>query len=235
MDGQPPVRLEINENRSNYKVIHTQQWPVEGTKYLTLHLDAATGTLATDTPAAAGSIEIAPAPVDDIANRAVFDYTFAEDTDLVGHMALTLSIEAVDTTDGDLFVGVEKLDTDGNEVYFFSASGGNANGSVTRAFLRASKRSLNAERSTLWHPAPDLSVDKPLTPGEVTQVNIPLMPSGATFRAGETLRLIVQSWSSPGQWEGGETREWAAHQEGSLRIHTGGDQRATLLIPVLPA
>jgi predicted acyl esterase len=61
------------------------------------------------------------------------------------------------------------------------------------------------------------------------------MPSGTTFRAGETLRLIIQSWSSPGQWEGGETRQWATHQEGSLRIHTGGEQQATLLIPVLPA
>lgn len=234
MDGQPPVRLEINENRFNYKVIHTQHWPVEGTQYQTLHLDAATGTLDADAPASVGSIEIAPAPVDDIANRAVFDHTFTEDTDLVGHTALTLSIEAVGTTDGDIFVGVEKLDTDGNEVYFFSASGGNANGPVTRGFLRVSNRALNAERSTPWRPAPDLSVDKPLTPGEITQVTIPLMPSGTTFRAGETLRLIIQSWSSPGQWEGGETRQWATHQEGSIRIHTGAGRPASLLIPVLP-
>ena len=198
-------------------------------------MDAATGTLAPDAPGVAGSVEIAPAPVDDTSNRAVFDYTFAEDTDLVGHMALTLSIEAVDTTDGDLFVGVEKLDTDGNEVYFFSASGGNANGPVTRGFLRASKSALNTERSTPWRPAPDLSVDRPLTPGEVTQVTLPLMPSGTTFRTGETLRLVVQSWSSPGQWEGGETRQWAAHQEGSLQLHTGDGRPANLLIPVLPA
>ena len=75
-----------------------------------------------------------------------------QDTDIVGNSALRLFIETEDGTDADLFVGVEKLDTDGNEVYFFSASGGNANGPVTRGWLRASKRALNTERSTDARP-----------------------------------------------------------------------------------
>jgi X-Pro dipeptidyl-peptidase C-terminal non-catalytic domain len=86
------------------------------------------------------------------ANRAVFDLVFAEDTDTVGNSALRLFVEAEDTTEADIFVGVEKLDTDGNEVYFFSASGGNANGPVIRGWLRASKRALNQERSADARP-----------------------------------------------------------------------------------
>ena len=149
-------------------------------------------------------------------------------------MVLKLDIEAVDATDADLFVGIEKLDTDGSEVYFYSASGGNANGPVTRGWLRSSKRTLNAERSTDWRPVLDLSKDTPLTPGEITPVTIPLMPSGTTFRKGETLRLVVQSWSTPGQWEGGESRVWDTHQSGSARLHTGGTHAATLVVPKLP-
>jgi hypothetical protein len=35
---------------------------------------------------------------------------FTEDTDIVGNSALRLFVEAQDTTDVDLFAGVEKLD-----------------------------------------------------------------------------------------------------------------------------
>ena len=235
MDGVPTVRLEVNEDRFQYKVITAEAWPVPGTDYQSLHLDAATGTLSSDPATQDSSAEFAPTPVDDTTNRAVFDHTFTEDTDLVGHMALKLYVEGVDTDDLDTFVGVEKLDRDGNEVYFFSASGGNANGPVTRGWLRASKRALNTERSTEYRPVRDYSVDQPLQPQEVADVDIPLMPSGTTFRAGETLRLIVQSWSTPGQWEGGETRQWGTIQTGYTRLHTGPKHPARLLLPVLPS
>ena len=231
MDDVPPVRLEINESRDLYKVLTAEEWPLPQTSYETWHLDATTGTVGTNEPTEAGTVEIAPAPVDDTSNRAVFDHTFDADTDLVGHMVLTLDIEAIGTNDADLFVGIEKLDPSGNEVYFYSASGGNANGPVTRGWLRASKRTLNTERSTTWRPVLDLSTDVPLTPSEVTTVTIPLMPSGTTFRAGETLRVVVQSWSTPGQWEGGESRVWDTNQDGSTRVHTGPGHSAHLLVP----
>ena len=97
-----------------------------------------------------------------------------------------------------------------------------------------SKRALDTERSTEWRPVRDYSVDLPLRPGEVTEVDIPLMPSGTIFRAGETLRLVVQSWSTPGQWEGGETRQWGTVQTGRARLHTSAQHRARLLVPVIP-
>jgi uncharacterized protein len=231
MDGVPAVRLEVNESRDTYKILTSDQWPLPDTRYETWHLDATTGSLSLNAPAEPGFVEIAPAPVDDTNNRAVFDHTFDADTDVVGHMVLTLDIEAVDTTDVDLFVGIEKLDADGNEVYFYSASGGNANGPVSRGWLRASKRTLKADRSTPWRPVLDLSTDEPLTPGEITEVTIPLMPTGTTFRRGETLRLVVQSWSTPGQWEGGESRVWDTNQTGSARLHTGGARAAHLSVP----
>jgi predicted acyl esterase len=233
IDGVPPVRLEVNSTRFDYKVITADAWPVPGTKYRSLYLDATTGALTPDVPTQDGTAEFAPAPVDDTSNRAVFDHTFTRDTDLVGHMALKLFLEGVDTDEVDLFVGVEKLDHDGNEVYFFSASGGNANGPVTRGWLRASKRALDTERSTPWRPVRDYSLDQPLPTGDVVEVDIPLMPSATTFRVGESLRVVVQSWSTPGQWEGGETRQWATNQAGRARLHTGAQHQARLLIPEL--
>jgi predicted acyl esterase len=118
-------------------------------------------------------------------------------------------------------------------VYFFSASGGNANGPVTRGWLRASKRRLNGERSTPYRPVREPAAEEKLAPGEIAEAEIPLMPSGTTFRAGETLRLVVQSWSAPGQWEGGETRQWGSFDQGSCLLHTGPDHQARLLVPVV--
>jgi uncharacterized protein len=65
------------------------------------------------------------------------------------------------------------------------------------------------------------------------QVDIALMPTATRFRAGETLRLVIQSWSDPGQWEGGETRQWATFETGQALLHTGPQSRARLLLPTL--
>jgi predicted acyl esterase len=233
MDGVPPVRMEINSNRFKYKVVHATSWPVEETRYRSLYLDATSHSLQLAPPAVRGAAMFAPSPVADPANRAVFDFKFDRDTDLVGHMALKLFIEGEDTDDVDLFLGVEKLDRDGNELYFFSASGGNANGPVARGWLRASWRELDAKRSTEWRPVLSMKARKPLSPGEIVETDIAIMPSGTTFKAGETLRLAIQCWSVRGQWEGGETREWDAIKVGRCRVHTGDRHASRLLIPVV--
>jgi hypothetical protein len=169
MDGVYRVRLEINTNRFEYKVVHANSWPIEETQYKSLYLDVASGGLRQSAPTTHAATTIAPSPVSDPTNRAIFDFRFDKDTDLVGHMALKLFIEGEDVDDVDLFVGVEKLDHEGNEVYFFSASGGNANGPVARGWLRASRRELNPERSTEWRPVLAMTERKLLSPGEIVE------------------------------------------------------------------
>lgn len=231
MDDVPTVRLEINRNRFDHKIVHAKQWPIEDTRYDSLFLDAAQGKLVMALPATQSSMMFSPAPIIDAKNRAVFDYTFNEDTDIIGHMALKLFVEGIETEDLDLFIGIEKLDHAGNEVYFFSASGGNANGPVSRGWLRVSRRELNVERSTPWRPVLSFKNKQPLTAHEIVEVNIAIMPCGTTFLAGETLRLVVQSWSVNGQWEGGECRQWASQQTGQGRLYTGGQFPSCLLVP----
>jgi predicted acyl esterase len=78
-----------------------------------------------------------------------------------------------------------------------------------------------------------MTARKPLSRGEIVETDIAIMPSGTTFKAGETLRLVIQSWSVRGQWEGGETREWDSLKAGRCRIHTGDKHACRLLIPVV--
>ncbi len=232
MDSIPPVRLEINENRFDYKVVEVADWPVPDTEYRKLYLNAATNTLTSNPLMQSATSTFSSSPIGDSSNRALFDYTFSQDMDIVGYMALKLYIEIIDAHDADLFVGVEKIDKSGDKVYFFSSSGGNANGPVSRGWLRVSKRELNTERSTPWRPVLSMQDSKPLKQGEIVEVNIPIMPSGTTFRTGETLRLVVQSWSAPGQWEGGETRDWDT-LPATIKLHTGDNCNSHLLIPVV--
>jgi putative CocE/NonD family hydrolase len=233
MEGVPPVRLEINTSRFRYKVVQASDWPIAQTQYKSLYLDAGAGSLREAVQPTPAAVTIAPSPVADSANRAIFDVKFDNDADVVGHMALKLFIEGEETDDVDLFVGIEKLDRDGNEVYFFSASGGNANGPVARGWLRASWRELDPARSTEFRPVLAMTERKPLARGEIVETNIAIMPSGTTFKAGHTLRLVIQSWSVRGQWEGGETREWDNLKVGRCRIYTGGQYASRLLVPVV--
>ncbi|MEU1801597.1 CocE/NonD family hydrolase C-terminal non-catalytic domain-containing protein [Streptomyces sp. NPDC019937] len=71
----------------------------------------------------------------------------------------------------------------------------------------------------------------PLPAGRTVETHIPLMPSGTTFLAGETPRLVVQSWSVPGAFEGGETRQWDTITTGRCRLHSGARHPSHLLIP----
>lgn len=231
MNGVPKVRLEVNSDRFTYKVVTADNWPLPSTDYKELYLDAETAKLTQALPSKAAVTTVSPLPIGDNGNRAIFDFAFDEERDIIGHMALKLYVEVVDAEDIDLFVGVEKLDKQGNEVYFFSASGGNANGPVTRGWLRLSNRCLDTNRSTNWRPVLSMKDAEPMPRGKIVEIKIGLMPSGTTFRSGEKLRLVVQSWSAPGQWEGGETRQWDTLKAGTCRIHTGPKTPSSLLVP----
>ena len=231
--NKPAVRLEVNEDRFTHQVVTADNWPLPGTSYEALFLDAESGTLLTEQPSASVTKRVSALEAGNRDNSLTFDLKVESPTSLVGHMALRLFVETQDSNDADIFVGVEKIDVLGNKVYFFSSSGGNANGPATRGWLRLSKRKLKAERSTEWRPVLDMASSSPVVPGHVTEVNIPLMPSGTKFHPGETLRLVVQAWSIPGQWEGGETRQWDTIKKGSYRIHTGPEFPSRLLVPVI--
>ena len=154
--------------------------------YTPLFLDAAGAVLVTDTPGTGSHVAY-----DATDGRAVFDHRFDEDTELVGGMALRLWVETDGATDMDLFVGVQKIDADGNEVNypFFSTMD---DGHVALGWLRVSRRELDETASTPERPVLRHQQDLPLEPGQIVPVDIEIWPSGTVFHAGESLRLIVQ-------------------------------------------
>ena len=147
-------------------------------------------------------------------------------------MKLRLWVSTSEGADMDLFVGVQKLDADGDQVHFYAKTG-YTKGPVAMGWLRVSERALDDERSMPWQPVLTHDDPQPLTPDEVVAVDIEILPSSTLFRAGESLRLVVQG------------RDLFAHPTlahdysrdvnvGVHSVHAGGAYDSHLLIPVIP-
>lgn len=227
----PKVLIEVREHAHKAQERAESAWPVARTHFRKLYLDAARRRLC-DEPLA-DSVEM---QYDPCLECATFDYRFAADTELTGHMKLRLWAEAVGSDDMDMFVAIEKLDGQGAPVHFIFYSM-YEDGPVALGWLRASHRELDPERSRPEQPFHRHTREQRLSPGERVPLEIEIWPSSTRFLAGETLRLRVQGRDIP---EGGlANAPFARHQDtrnaGLHVIHAGGRYDSHLLIPVIPS
>jgi predicted acyl esterase len=226
----PPVRIEVRERAGQAATREEQEWPIARTVATPLWLSPADGQL------------LVAAPADPIATRydaqtgsAMFDHRFSADTEISGHASLRLWVEAEGSDDMDVFVALQKLDAAGEPVgmtfyAFFD------NGPVALGWLRASHRALDPMRSTAlqpWHPH---EREEMLRQGDIVPMDIEFWASSTFFRAGESLRLIVQGHDI--YREGAPNLPFARHENTRNRgvhvLHCGGDRDAHLLLPIVP-
>ncbi len=224
MDEVRSIRLEVRESLNEYQVRYEDEWPIARTEYRELYLDGASGEeLPSDTAVA----DYAP-----LSEAATFTLTFDEDTEVTGNMKLKLWVSTTEGTDMDLFVGVQKVNAQG-EVVNFRVKAGFAETPAGLGWLRGSERALDPDRSTPWQPWLSHDNPQPITPNEIVPVEDEILPSSTLFRAGESLRVVVQGqdlFEHPS----------LAHNHsddvnlGTHSIHTGGQYDSHLLIPVVP-
>ncbi|WP_410575416.1 CocE/NonD family hydrolase [Amycolatopsis sp. cmx-4-61] len=211
---------------------------VTATRY---YLDGRTRTLTTTVPAgeAAVSYPVAANPA-----AASFLARFDEDTVLVGYPKAHLWVEARDADDMDLFVLAQKLDAHGTPLQTFTVPNRTAmvhdltdhGASILRykgsdGRLRASARHLDEKLSTDDVPAHTFDRVELLSPGEIVDVEIDLLPIGLSFRAGEQLRFVVSSRNLLGTLMPG-IQEYTGANRGEHVIHTGGEHASYLQLPV---
>ena len=229
----PRVRLEVRERAHLGQIRGESEWPLKRTQFRALFLDAADGSLSSDPVEHASSVEYNSG---DPGGEAAFQYRFAEDIELTGHMKLKLWVEAPGAEDMDLFVAIQKLDADGQTVPFvFYAL--YDDGPVALGWLRASHRELDPIRSTPEQPVHPHTREVPLPPGEPVPVEIEIWPSSTLFRKGESLRVVIKGRDIYD--EAPPNLPFARHQEtrngGPHVIHAGWIHDSHLLIPVVPA
>lgn len=223
-ETRKPVRLEVRETLNEFSVRYEDGWPIPRTDYRALFL----GTEADLT--ASNASQSATVSYDPISEDATFDFIFDEDTEITGNTKLKLWVSTSAGSDMDLFVGLQKLDRDGREVTFYGKTG-YTKGPAALGWLRVSQRALDPERSSPWQPVLSHDNAQPVEPGETVPVEIEILPSSTLFRAGETLRLVVQGrdlFEHPALGHGYPVNE------GQHRIHVGGEYDSHLLVPVIP-
>jgi hypothetical protein len=108
----PPVRIEIRDRHGVQQERAEQEWPPARTAYRELFLDPARGTLCDAAPPPSSLRQ------DAIHGEAHFTVRFDRPTEITGHAALRLWVEAEGSDDADLFIALQKLDADGQEVGF---------------------------------------------------------------------------------------------------------------------
>jgi predicted acyl esterase len=176
---------------------------------------------------------------------------FETETEITGPMAARLFISS-STTDADLFLVVRLFDPDGNEVTFEGST--DPNTPVANGWLRASHRALDPERSRPWQPYhPHDRVDL-LTPGEVYQLEVEIVPSCIVIPAGFRLGLSVrgrdyeytgplddygQSFVYATRGTGGMTHADPDNRpsqvfDNTVTLYLGRDHDSFLLLPVIP-
>lgn len=166
--------------------------------------------------------------------QALFDFKFAEDTELSGYMKLRVWVEVRAENAGEaspddmaLFIAINNLDQDGNSVHFNGSVGINED-MVTRGWCRVSRRELDPVESTEWHPVQKGASEQKLKAGEIVPVDIELYPSSTFFAAGESLQLIIapdEIISSP------PYKKSASCNHGRHVLHFGGNYDSHLMVP----
>jgi predicted acyl esterase len=226
----PRVRIEVRERAGVAQERAEQEWPLARTQYQQLWLDSAAPALVAACPRSAASLAY-----DAIGGSARFDWRFAQDTELSGYAKLRVWMEAQGADDLDVFVALQKLAADGSLVGFcFYAF--HDNGPVALGWLRASHRALDAVRSTAAQPVHAHRHEDPLPRGEPVPLDIEIWPAATLFRAGESLRLVIQGADiyseSPPQLP--FARHTQLRNAGRHIIHAGGAYDSHLLVPVIP-
>jgi putative CocE/NonD family hydrolase len=234
----PKVQVEVREKNGVAKLRAENEWPLARTQYTKLYLNAANKTMQCEPVREAASVSydsIVPELAE--ADRATFDITFDNATELTGYMKLRVFMSCDATDDMDVFVGLHKLDKDGNFVPFAYYAQFD-DGPVALGWLRASHRELDPTKSTEWQPVHPHTRAQKIKPGEVVPLDIEIWPSGTRFEAGEKLRLIVQG-DDLNRYPVSIAPVYFRHKAQSVNkgrhvIHAGGQYESYLLVPMIP-
>lgn len=224
---RPRVRLEVRKTLEDYSVREEADWPIPGTDYRELYLDAASRTLVDRLPAQPGSVSYDA----QAGEQVYFDRRFDAPCEITGHMRLKLWVSVERGDDLDLFVAVKKLDASGAEVTFEGREN-HAGGPISNGWLRVSHRALDEARSQPYQPVLSHEQVQLIEPGQVVPVQIEILPSSTSFAAGESLRLVIS---------GADIFSHAMlhHRErcnaGRATLHLGGAHDSGLLVPFIHA
>jgi predicted acyl esterase len=166
-------------------------------------------------------------------------------------MAAKLFISS-STADADLFLIVRVFDPQGKELTFFGST--DPNTPIANGWLRVSHRRLDLARTLPYRPYHPHERAEPLTPGEIYECDIEIIPSCIVLPEGWRVALSVRGkdYEYEGELEefgkkfyygtrgtGGMTHKDPDNRPsdifgGKVKLYAGGQWGSYLLLPIIP-
>jgi hypothetical protein len=220
-------------------------WPIPGTQWSRLYLDAKSRSLSRHPPGVQSSATYHALSSDGVSFTSA---PFAEETEITGPLSAKLWVSS-STGDMDLFLTLQAFAPDGKE-YVFAGSNDPA-APVTQGWLRVSQRKENPAKSLPGRPWHTHDESQKLTPGALYAVNVEIWPTNVVLPRGYRLTLVVEGKDFARRGSAGYKGMFATNvyrgsgpylhtdrdpvQFGGIStVVTGPSQDSYLLLPIIP-
>ena len=246
-DRRPRVQLQVR-HPGRFEERMENEWPLARTAWTRLHLHAAGCALSRLPPKQHARLDYA-AGGDGVT---FLTEPLTEDTELTGPAACRLTL-ASSTTDADVFAVLRVFTPDLRELTFQGAI--DPHTPVAQGWLRASHRKTCPRLSEPWRPLHLHDELQPLVPGEPVVLDIELVPTSIVIPAGHRIGLTLRGRDyefakttgarlghfknelkgcGPFLHDDPRDRPPEVFTDSTVTLHTGGDDDAWLLLPVIP-
>ena len=244
---QSKVLLQVRHPGETFVERHEDAWPLSNTNWTKFYLQPDDLVLSTypqkdnDTVTYGGlsdGVTYLTPPLD-------------QETEITGPIAAKLFVSSA-TKDADLFLIVRVFSPDLKEVTFAGAI--DPKTPIALGWLRASHRKLDANLSEPHQPFHTHDVVQELTPGEIYELDIEIIPTCIAIPKGYRIGLTVRGRDY--QWPGGSVKGLGTHAAsfsgvgnfkhddprdrpedvfgGDVTLHSGPDCQAHVLLPIIP-
>jgi len=246
-EKQPPVQLNIRHPGEKFVLRMEKEWPLARTRWTKFYLDPAGMALSPKPVVKEGKVEY-----EALGKGITFSMAPLEKkTEITGPLAAKLFLSS-STKDADLFLIVRVFDPSGKELTFMGST--DPNTPIANGWLRVSHRRLDPKRTKPYQPYHPHDRVEPLTPGEVYECDVEILPTCIVLPAGWRVALTVRGKDY--EYEG-ELSEFAkkfhygtrgtggmTHNDpdnrpkdvfgGKITLHAGGKRESYLLVPIIP-
>lgn len=245
--SQPKVSLQVRHPGEKFVPRAETSWPLASTQWTKMYLDANHATLQDQ----------------EVSNTSKLSYrglsegvTFLTqptslEMEITGQLAAKLFVSS-STVDADLFLIVRMFDPNMKEVTFQGAL--DPNTPVAQGWLRASHRALDEKKSKPYRPYHPHLKREMLTPGQIYELDIEILPTCVVIPAGYRIALTIRgkdyvypgatgarlsNMKHPFTGVGPFTHNHPKDRppeifDGEVTLHTGGEHQSYILCPVIP-
>ena len=154
-----------------------------------------------------------------------------QDTEITGPIVLNLWVSST-SKDMDIFATLRNIDAKGNDIPEVGQRG-EPTACVTKGWLRASHRKLDADKSRPYRPYHAHNERWWLQKGEIVECQVEVISTSIVIKKGNRLRLDITPKDGVGS--GHFTHYHADYNDGALNtLHVAKDKPAYIMLPIIP-